>query len=261
VTLRDEIVDNADWGCDNQLQIHYSQTNRWGGIGHPRQLPLYADCSAFVTCCYNWAGAPDPNGKNYTGGFTGTLLDNLPKLAGPDALLPADLVVFGPYPGEHVVVVVEPGDDPLCVSHGQEAGPIKVRLSVEARAHRAPVTCLRGQGLDVPAPPPPIPQEDDMPTIVAIDMVVNPDNPAQGYVLDTFGAAHPFGGAKAAYTGVNFGDNGKGNAQKLVITDWNKPAGYVLDVLGGIHPFGGLAKPTDGPYWRNAYQRPAPTGI
>lgn len=158
MSLREAIVANALWGAVNEPQIHYTQAaGRMDGVHTPRHLPLYTDCSGFVTFCYSWAGAPDPNGRGYNGtGYTGTLLDHLEHIHRDD-LQPADLVVFGPYPGDHVVIVVDEGADPLTVSHGQEKGPIKIRLSREVAAHRAPVFYLRGEGLD-DAPP----EEDDM---------------------------------------------------------------------------------------------------
>ena len=37
-------------------------------------LPLTTGCSGFVTICFYEAGAPDPNGLDYSGlGYTGTL--------------------------------------------------------------------------------------------------------------------------------------------------------------------------------------------
>lgn len=154
MTLRDAIVENALWGVDNEPQIHYRQSRPIDGLDQPRKLPLYTDCSGFVTDCYKWAGAPDPNGLNYSGqGFTGTLLDHLEHI-GPAEIEPGDLVVFGSHPGEHVVIVAAAGMNPMVVSHGQERGPIKVRLSVEAAAHQSPMTFLRGAGLDD--------EEDDM---------------------------------------------------------------------------------------------------
>lgn len=170
MTLREAIVDNALWGVDHEPDIHYSQgAKRFAALHTPRTLPLYTDCSAFATLCYAWAGAPDPNGLDYNGtGYTGTLLLNLERINQAD-LQPGDLVVFGPRGGDHVVIVIEAGADPLTVSHGQEKGPIKVRLSVEARAHRPPVMCLRGAGLDhnLPTPPP----EDDMGQITDPDQI------------------------------------------------------------------------------------------
>lgn len=108
--------------------------------------------------------------------------------------------------------------------------------------------------LHVPDTPPP-PQENDMPTPVVRRLVVNPDNPAMGYVLDARGGIHPFGGAKTTNSTAYWTD---GAAMDLVITDWTTPAGYVLDCKGALHPFGGLNKPTDGPYWPNAFVPPTP---
>lgn len=162
VTVRGEIVANALWGAANEREIHYSQgSHRFDALRTPRYLPLYTDCSAFVTLCYAWAGAPDPNGLDYNGsGFTGTLLGHLPQIPLADAQ-PGDLIVYGPSTGDHVVVIVEPGPDPMTVSHGQEAGPVRVRHSIEARYHRGPVRVLKGLA-DVPAPTPtPQPQPED----------------------------------------------------------------------------------------------------
>lgn len=134
--LRAAIVSHAKWGCGHEPQIHYSQgPKRMDAIGHPRHLPLHTDCSAFVTLCYNWAGAGDPNGRWYDGtGYTGSLLEHCVRI-GLDDVRPGDLVVYGEAPGVHVCVVDEPGADPWLVSHGQERGPFRVRHSVEARAH------------------------------------------------------------------------------------------------------------------------------
>lgn len=163
MTVRDDIVAHALWGVANEPSIHYSQgSHRFDALGHPRQLPLYTDCSAFATLLYNWAGADDPNGRGYNGtGYTGTLLAHLVEIPVGDTQ-PGDLIVYGPGGGDHVVIVIEPGLDPLTVSHGQEAGPIKVRHSVEVRSHRAPARALRGL-IDAPVPnPTPKPPEDDV---------------------------------------------------------------------------------------------------
>lgn len=135
MSVRGEIVANALWGVRNAGQIHYRQSRPIDGIGHPHKLPLTTDCSGFATDCFNWAGAPDPNGRHYDGyGYTGSMLQACQPVA-KAGVEPGDLVVFGRAPGTHVVIVVGDGADPLVVSHGQEAGPLHVRLSVEERAH------------------------------------------------------------------------------------------------------------------------------
>ena len=74
-TVRHQIVTAALWGIANEPQIHYGEIRP---IPLARTLPLTTDCSGFVTVCYFLAGAPDPNGLDYSGeGWTGTLLRNL----------------------------------------------------------------------------------------------------------------------------------------------------------------------------------------
>src|SRR5581483_873442 len=142
LTLREQIVANAQWGIANEPQIHYAQLRPIDGLHEPRKLPLSTDCSGFATLCYAWAGAPDPNGLGYSGqGWTGTLLQHMQAIAA-DAAQPRDLVVWGPPPGHHVALVLEPGADPLVCSHGQESGPAAVRFSVESEYQPSPATWL-----------------------------------------------------------------------------------------------------------------------
>lgn len=165
MSQRDGVVSYLLWGVANEPRIHYSQDaeQRLAALDKPRTLPLYTDCSGFVTLAYKDAGADDPNGGPFDEGlaWTGTLLANNEHIE-VAATQPGDLIVYGDGGGDHVVGVIEPGADPLCVSHGQERGPIKVRHSVEVRAHKGQVRALRGR-LDTasPTPIPPPPPEDD----------------------------------------------------------------------------------------------------
>jgi len=135
--VRQAIVAAARWGIRNEPRIHYGEVRP---IPLGRRLPLTTDCSGFVTVCYYLAGAPDPNGLDYNGqGWTGTLLRHMAEVAEPRA---GDVVVFGAYPGHHAALVVEPGDDPLLASHGQERGPVEVRFSTESRYQPEVVTWL-----------------------------------------------------------------------------------------------------------------------
>jgi len=141
-SLRDKILENALWGVANTVQIHYRQSRPIDGHGSPRKLPLYTDCSGFATDCYEWAGAPDPNGRGFDGyGYTGTMLQACRHIAKAEAL-PGDLVVYGSFPGMHVVLLREPGSvaDPMTISHGQEAGPLLVRGQV-SRDQRSLGSC------------------------------------------------------------------------------------------------------------------------
>jgi cell wall-associated NlpC family hydrolase len=107
-----------------------------------RALPLTTDCSGFATLCYFLAGAPDPNGLGYDGrGWTGTLLEEMENID-RRAVLRGDIVVWGEYPGHHCAIVLEPGDDPLLASHGQERGPIEITFSTESRYQPSEVTWL-----------------------------------------------------------------------------------------------------------------------
>lgn len=146
LALREAIVEHARWGIAHEPQIHYAEVRPIDALHEPRRLPLATDCSGFVTLCYAWAGAPDPNGLGYSGqGWTGTLLAHLKRVA-PDAARPGDLVVFGPPPGNHVALVLEPGRDPLLCSHGQERGPLAVRLGAESAYQPQPASWLSGLG-------------------------------------------------------------------------------------------------------------------
>lgn len=95
----------------------YSQPGQWtvkyGITGEPRGYR--SDCSQFVTSMYHAAGVEDPNGTDYTGGFTGTLAAH-GKYIQRHQLQPGDLVLYGPAPHHHVEMYVGPGDD--TIGHG-----------------------------------------------------------------------------------------------------------------------------------------------
>lgn len=135
--LRAKIVAEAMWGVTNTAAIHYEQRRPIDGINQRRKLPLYTDCSGFVTLCYKWAGVPeDPNGYNYNGsGYTGSLLNHMTPISQAQ-LQPGDLVLWARNGvGKHVSIVVEVRSDPLLVSHGQESGPYTVSFSASNRSH------------------------------------------------------------------------------------------------------------------------------
>jgi hypothetical protein len=139
--VRQKIVTAARWGIAHEPQIHYGELRP---IPLGRTLPLTTDCSGFVTVCYFLAGAPDPNGLDYSGeGWTGTLLRHLEHVPRAHAR-PGDLVVWGGYPGRHVAILLELGEDPLLCSHGHERGPVAIRLSDESRYQPSRITWLRG---------------------------------------------------------------------------------------------------------------------
>ena len=73
---RTAIAQTAFWLVKHKAGDVYSEgSQRMSAIGRRFVVPIVSDCSAFVTVCYNWAGAPDPNHLHYDlEGFTGTLL-------------------------------------------------------------------------------------------------------------------------------------------------------------------------------------------
>jgi hypothetical protein len=142
LTMREQIVAVGRWGIQNESQIHYQQSRPIDGLHEAQKLPLHTDCSGFSTLCYAWSGAPDPNGLKYSGaGYTGTLLQSMRRIP-KSAVQPGDLVVWGAAPGHHVALVLEAGDDPTLVSHGQEKGPIAISFSVESKYQPSPATWL-----------------------------------------------------------------------------------------------------------------------
>jgi cell wall-associated NlpC family hydrolase len=138
--VRGRIVAAARWGIRNEPRIHYGEVRP---MPLTRELPLTTDCSGFATLCYFLADAPDPNGFGYDGhGWTGSLLERMESIP-PIAVRAGDIVVWGTFPGHHCAIVLEPGDDPLLCSHGQERGPLAIRFSEESRYQPADVTWLR----------------------------------------------------------------------------------------------------------------------
>ena len=86
----------------------------------------------------------------------------------------------------------------------------------------------------------PTPEEADVEHGMAVDVVINPQDPTSGYTLDRWGGVHPFG-ERAGRTSAAYWP-GQDVARRLVVTDWNTPAGYVMDLDGGMHPFGGAPR-------------------
>jgi lysozyme family protein len=134
--IRKRIVQWALWGCKNTSRIAYSQgATRLSGLARQGSLPLATDCSAFVTLCYAWAGAPNPNASGAYDprepAFTGSMLTHCRRIPRRSAQA-GDLVIWTPpLQGQHVCVVVAGGADPLLISHGDDSGPKKLRFSAE----------------------------------------------------------------------------------------------------------------------------------
>ncbi|WP_244238810.1 peptidoglycan-binding protein [Corallococcus carmarthensis] len=129
--LRKKVVAEGQWGVTNKAQIHYAQIRPIDGIRLRHKLPLNIDCSGFVTLCYKWAGAADPNGNRYNGsGYTGTLEAHMRHIP-LSQVQPGDLCL---WKGHHVSLVIQGGADPLLISHGTESGPYAIRLSAQKKS-------------------------------------------------------------------------------------------------------------------------------
>ncbi|RKH26898.1 hypothetical protein D7V77_13315 [Corallococcus sp. CA041A] len=132
--LREKIVAEGLWGAANQDRIHYAQIRPIDGIRLRHKLPLDIDCSGFVTLCYRWAGAPDPNGNRFSGaGYTGTLEAHMLHIP-LSQVQPGDLCL---WQGKHVSLVIQGGADPLLISHGSESGPYAIRTSAQKKWYPA----------------------------------------------------------------------------------------------------------------------------
>ena len=137
---RKAIVSQAKWGVSHGGSIHYEQLRPIDGIHQVHKLPLRTDCSGFVTLCYKWAGAPDPNGLNYSGyGYTGSLLSHLHGIT-KGQLLPGDVIVYGDYPGHHTVLYIGGG---MVISQGKEDDPHEYTIEAMDEKMYGPTHYLR----------------------------------------------------------------------------------------------------------------------
>lgn len=132
--VRAQIVAWANWGVANHAGFTYSEGNdRMEGVHKPGVTPCVCDCSAFVTYCYSWAGAADPNGQGYDGqGYTGTLLSHGTEISLAQ-VVPGDVIVYGPGTGDHTALIVQGGPDPLTVSMGEQGDPSFIHVSGDGR--------------------------------------------------------------------------------------------------------------------------------
>ena len=140
VQARDRTVGAAMLALKHAPEIHYTQSPaRWEGIAKHRnarlgEFPHNIDCSAFVTwCLYNglvlsgFTTRDIPNGANWTGGYTGTLLTHGKQVRHLENVQRGDYVIYGNGgTGEHTALVVgrrKSDGKIMVVSHGSEAGP------------------------------------------------------------------------------------------------------------------------------------------
>jgi Putative peptidoglycan binding domain/NlpC/P60 family len=133
-TLRRKIAKAAHTGYVNRDDVHYTQEagTRMDGIlkeRRPPDFPRFADCSSFAIWCYWAANAPDPNGTDFRGGWSGSLMTKGREVRIGNASV-GDIAFYGRSRSDigHVTVYVGNG---RCVSHGQESGPMLYPLDYD----------------------------------------------------------------------------------------------------------------------------------
>lgn len=98
---------------------------------------ITGDCSGMVSDMFDWAGLRDPNGLGFDGfGFTGTVMDHLPRFTDTADVHLGTIGVYGTYPGVHEIMFLEDyqGDQTRIFSHGGPYGAIST-LGVENSYH------------------------------------------------------------------------------------------------------------------------------
>jgi hypothetical protein len=126
---RAELVRLARQAVANNARWRYGQV-RPIPLGLPTHYPLTTDCSGACILLYHSAGCQDPSGHGFSGqGWSGDFYVHGAHIDVAQAL-EGDLVTFGPGGDEHAAMVVEPGANPLCFSHGQAGDPHLVLFSV-----------------------------------------------------------------------------------------------------------------------------------
>ena len=148
IAHRQDMVNDSNWAIAHNSKIFYGEVRPIPVNLLPFSLPFTTDCSGFVTLMAKWSGNPDPNGADFDGqGYSGTMLNNLKHIQ-LDKTWRGDLVVFGGYPGVHVVAMLQGGSqegDPTVVSHGGPGGPQRFALSdvISFFGENSPVTYLQ----------------------------------------------------------------------------------------------------------------------
>ena len=137
--VRGQIVALAREGTAHVPTMTYAEIRPMPSIGNPiGDWNWTGDCSSWVTQCFKWAGAPDPNGCDYDGtGNTQTLAAKGRPL-GVGQVMPGDVVVFAvdqPLANQHtaLIVAVDPTQGPVMSSMGKPGDPSIVAVSADGR--------------------------------------------------------------------------------------------------------------------------------
>jgi hypothetical protein len=110
-----------------------------------RGIGMWMDCSEAVSFLFFTTGCHDPNGMNFNGvGNSGMMYEHChDRYHDPNRALPGALVVYGHRGSEHVcMVMAHDAHNPLLFSHGQERGPLAIRLRDENAAHSGQDVCF-----------------------------------------------------------------------------------------------------------------------
>jgi peptidoglycan hydrolase-like protein with peptidoglycan-binding domain len=131
---RNAIVAYAVWGYNNRAAIHYSEIRPMQYMDELEHLPVYEDCSTFVTKAYKFAAAPDPNGLGYNGAGNTTTLREHGRVVAQAQAQDGDLPQY--QDPDHTNIYVGDG---RVISLGSEIGPllqpINYRPLYEIRAY------------------------------------------------------------------------------------------------------------------------------
>lgn len=162
--IRTRLCDLMDGTVKNKSNWHYAQIRPEGrGVTFEQALKGYvvADCSAGCGILANLAGAPNPLHSGAFDGYgnTGTSFQHLKSQnAAIGQLQVGDVIIYGPeYATHHMVMVREPGPDPIVWSNGWEGAPEYVHNSLEAAYQPKPATGFRLMPAETkPKPAPPV---------------------------------------------------------------------------------------------------------
>jgi hypothetical protein len=137
IRARDLAIQAASLALRNHAGIHYTMdARRWDPIKRNRkawrgEFGKFQDCSSFATWCL-WTGLDHfgvsdiVNGQKWRAGFTGTMLDHGQRVTRAN-IVRGDLLFYAGRDGKinHVTIYIGGG---MVISHGQEPGPVKVRM-------------------------------------------------------------------------------------------------------------------------------------
>jgi hypothetical protein len=137
IRARDLAIQAASLALRNHAAIQYTMdARRWDPIKRNRkawrgEFGRFEDCSSFATWCL-WNGLDHfgikdvVNGQQWRAGFTGTMLDHGQRVARANVLR-GDLLFYANPQRQinHVTIYIGGG---MVISHGQEPGPVKVRM-------------------------------------------------------------------------------------------------------------------------------------